>query len=111
MPTILGSVLYWAGRFEGALQRLNEAGTVYKPADEARSAIAYNWFFLALVHHRLGHAEEAKLWLGKAVQAMEAALPGKQQDAAAMAPLPWNRKLTLQLLRREAERSLRESKE
>jgi tetratricopeptide (TPR) repeat protein len=107
--TTLGAALYRAGRFLEAVQQLREAQTVYKPADEERQSIAYNWLFLAMAHQRLGHAEEAKSWLAKAIELIDRTMrsAAKEQPdvppASASAPLPWNRKLTLQLLRAEAE--------
>jgi eukaryotic-like serine/threonine-protein kinase len=56
----LGAVLYRAGRFQEAIQRLEEAKTARKDADEP-----LDWPFLALAHHRLGHREEARRWLEK----------------------------------------------
>ena len=61
---------------------------------------AYTWFFLAMTHHRLGHAEEARQWLEKAVNWTKKETEGKIEGAA---PLSWNRRLTLEILRREAE--------
>jgi tetratricopeptide (TPR) repeat protein len=94
----LGAALYRAGRFDEALKRLSEANAIYKPADEQRSALAYNCCFLAMVHHRLGHAEEARKWQDKARQ-------GTDRESAANG-LAWNRRLTLPLLRRETEESM-----
>jgi hypothetical protein len=61
-----------------------------------------------MAHHRLGHADEARRWLDKAIQGTEEALkpaasPKKSGAARATIPPNWNQKLTLQLLRREAE--------
>jgi tetratricopeptide (TPR) repeat protein len=103
----VGAALYRAGRFEEALRRLNEADALYKPADEQQSALAFNRLFLAMAHHRLGHVEEAKKWHAKAVRGIEQELQKTTKEPAAARPLPWNRRLTLQLLRREAEELLR----
>jgi serine/threonine protein kinase/tetratricopeptide (TPR) repeat protein len=95
----VGAALYRSGQFSKAIERLNEAQAAYKPADEVRQSIAYVWYFLAMAHQRSGDAESAKTWLAKAV---------KHSDEAVRKPLSWNRKLTLQLLRREAEEVLKE---
>ena len=65
-------------------------------------------------HHRLGHVREARQWLDKAVQAMDQAekpttpiAQPSESASAAIGPLLWNRLLTLQLLRREAEALVR----
>ena len=53
-----GALLYRAGRYGEALDRLNEGIA----ADESGS-VPMDRVFLALVHHRLGHAAEAQQWL------------------------------------------------
>jgi hypothetical protein len=98
-------VLYRAGRFEDAVKRLTEAEEAFKEAKSPRSSIVYNWLFQAMTEHRLGHAEEAKQWLAKAIKDIEQLPQDRPQVGAAM---PWNRRLTLQLLRREAEELLKE---
>jgi hypothetical protein len=42
---------------------------------------------------------------------MDQANQKKGQDAASQVPMPWNRRLTLQLLRREAETLIGASKQ
>ena len=51
----LGAALYRAGRFEKAVERLTEATEL--SADPYRSNMLNTWFYLAMAHHRLGHAE------------------------------------------------------
>ena len=69
----------------------------------------YTWFYLAMAHHRLGHADLARRWLDKAVQGTEEALKspaeplGKSGNPSGVIPPNWSRRLTLALLRREAE--------
>jgi tetratricopeptide (TPR) repeat protein len=91
-----GAVLYRAGRLEEALQHLNEAETVLARKSNRRTTIAYPRYFLAMVHHRLGHVKEARQWLEKANREAEQG----RKNAAGTA---WNRRLTLELLRREAD--------
>jgi len=55
-----------------------------------------------MAHHRLGQGDEARKWLDKAMHWMDQ--PGQEKGKNAM---PWNRRLTLQLLRREAETLIR----
>jgi len=64
----------------------------------------YTHFFLAMAHHRLGHAAEAKNWLDKAMAGAERELRHPTSDASRV----WNRRLTLQLLQREAEAVVKE---
>jgi hypothetical protein len=69
----------------------------------------HTWFYLALAHHRLGHADEACRWLDRAVQGTQEALkspaepPAKSGNADGVIPPNWDRRLTLGLLRREAQ--------
>ncbi len=87
----LGAILYRAGRFEEAVKRLDEA----RKADKQGGNVT-DWLFLAMAHQRLKHADEAKRCLGKAVALMDR--PGGKDTP----PLAWQRKVTWQLLRREA---------
>jgi tetratricopeptide (TPR) repeat protein len=103
----LGAALYRARRFEEAVQRLTEATELN--AHPYRTNMLYTWFFLAMAQHRLGHGDEARRWLDKAVQGTEEALKsptgslGRSGNPAGAIPPNWNRKLALELLRREAE--------
>jgi Tfp pilus assembly protein PilF len=98
--TALGAVLYRAGRFEEAAQRLAEAEAAFRSAKAPASTIAYTWLFLAMTRERLGQTEQARQWLAKAVREIEQPPAGRAKDPNART---WNRKLTLQLLRGEAE--------
>jgi WD40 repeat protein/tetratricopeptide (TPR) repeat protein len=105
---LLGAALYRAGRFEEAVKRLTEATEL--SSHPFRTNMLCTWFFLAMAHRGLGHAAEARRWLDKGVHATEEALklpaepPGKPIHPSGTLPPPhWNEKLTLQLLRREAE--------
>jgi tetratricopeptide (TPR) repeat protein len=107
---LLGFALYRAGRYDEAAKQLTRASTLN--ADPIRTNRLYTWYLLAMTHHRLGHAAEARQWLDKALQATERALAASGKPTAGRAPdateaaggIPpaWNRRLTLELLRREA---------
>jgi tetratricopeptide (TPR) repeat protein len=99
--TILGAALYRVGRFAEAVQRLNEANAVWEQAatKPAVYSPAYTWFFLAMAYQRQGDAAEARRWLDKAQKWMEQETQDSRNPA-------WNRRLTLQVLRREAEQLL-----
>jgi hypothetical protein len=93
----LGAVLYRAGHHQEALERLTalesrlddpNAGTSISPA--------YTGYFLAMTHHALGHAAAARTWLDKADAWTEPVLENETE------PSPWDRRLTLELLRDEA---------
>jgi WD40 repeat protein/tRNA A-37 threonylcarbamoyl transferase component Bud32 len=83
----LGALLYRSGRFEEAVQRLSEGITL-----RDKVGTVHDWLFLAMAHQRLGHGDEARKWLDKAVRAPEQAEGGG-----------WDQRLEVQLLRREAE--------
>jgi tetratricopeptide (TPR) repeat protein len=103
----LGAALYRARRFAEAVKRLTEATEL--SAHPYRSNMLHTWFFLAMAHHRLGHADLARRWLEKAIQGTEEALKspaetqGKPANSDGAIPPNWHRRLTLRLLRREAE--------
>jgi WD40 repeat protein/serine/threonine protein kinase len=100
----LGAALYRAGKFEQAVNRLNEA--IQTQEEEGTYA---DWLFLAMAHHRLGHAAEARQWLAKAVQEVDKALV--QRGASTRDDsLSWHQRLEMQLLRREAEALLKGTK-
>ncbi|HUG66887.1 MAG TPA: protein kinase [Pirellulaceae bacterium] len=92
-----GAVLHRAGRHQEALDKLTELNRrMNEPNAKANSSPAYTWYFLAMAHHALGQAEDARRWLKQANQAAEKELAEKDD------PPPWNRRFTLELLRTEA---------
>jgi hypothetical protein len=94
----LGAVLVRAGRSREAITALQESIRV-----NGHGGNAFDWLFLALAHHRLGHAQQAAAALTTArdwiAHGDERAIP----DPYVMSPLPWYTKLELDLLLREAE--------
>src|SRR5262249_7085970 len=64
----LGASLYRAGKWEQAVQTLEE--------NQGTNA-AFDWLFLAMAHHRLDHADKAREFLKLAVDWMDAATQGK----------------------------------
>jgi serine/threonine protein kinase/WD40 repeat protein/tetratricopeptide (TPR) repeat protein len=108
----LGAALYRAGQCAEAVKRLTEA--TERDAHPYRTDMLYTWFVLAMAHHRLGHAEEARRWLDKAIEGTEQALKplaeplGNSGNSEGGIPPNWSRRLTLQLLRREAETLIRD---
>ena len=93
----LGAVLYRAGRYDEALQKLAAlAEQLQEPDAQANSSPAYCWYFLAMTHLAVGNTDQAHSWLDKANEWTEPILTNVE------APPPWNRKLTLELLRDEA---------
>jgi tetratricopeptide (TPR) repeat protein len=88
----LGAALFRAGRYADAIGKLQDG---IKLRNDEGTASA--WLFLALAHHRSGHADEAKKWLTKAQHWIDQA-PKEGANA-----LPWDQRLELMLLREEAE--------
>jgi hypothetical protein len=86
-----GALLYRAGRFEEAVAQLGEADRL---PEGPRTSPAYGRNFLAMAQHALGYHGEARRRLEEV---------NAQADRALGETLAWNRRLTFQLLRREAE--------
>jgi tetratricopeptide (TPR) repeat protein len=94
----LGAILYRAGEYdEAALQLAPLTDNAKNPGPQAKSSSAYPLFFLAMAQHQLGKKEEARATLARAAKLTNAEL------SDATNPPPWNRKLTLELLQKEAE--------
>jgi tetratricopeptide (TPR) repeat protein len=97
----LGLGYYRAGQFQEAVQHLNAANT----SDWEWRGVS--WPVLAMAHHRLGNAAEARQWLMKARQWLDAATPKEEGAPAVGFPIleDW---LTAHILQREAESLLKE---
>jgi serine/threonine protein kinase/tetratricopeptide (TPR) repeat protein len=93
----LGLAQYRAGQFDQALQSFTRADAGWTLRD-------LNLFGLALVHHSLGHADEARRCLAKGIQWLEREGPPGPGRPARLQPQDW---LEAQLLRREAEEALK----
>ena len=95
-----GAILYRAGRFEEAIEKLEELVAPWEKTGQVPVMIspAFAWFFLAMAHHQLDQQEEAEKWLSKATERVEYEMAGN--------PSFWSRPLTLELLQAEAERLL-----
>jgi WD40 repeat protein/tetratricopeptide (TPR) repeat protein/predicted Ser/Thr protein kinase len=98
----LGATLYRAGRFPEAIDHLTRAIPLRKRPSPS------TWFFLAMAHHRANHPEEARKWLDKAREWIEQSRrrkPGAGGDDKPLSweKLPWNERVVLTVLQREAE--------
>jgi serine/threonine protein kinase/Tfp pilus assembly protein PilF len=92
-----GAVLHRAGRHQEALDKLTALDRrMNEPNAKADSSPAYTWYFLAMTHHALDHTQEARRWLQRANEWTEKELAKTDEPPA------WNRRLTLELLRTEA---------
>jgi WD40 repeat protein/tetratricopeptide (TPR) repeat protein len=92
-----GPVLYRLGRFEAAVQ---ECEALFQ--DDLDRVPLRAWFFLAMAHHQLDHADDARGWLAEAARRHDALLR-RQAVALPENKLGWDDLLELELLRREAE--------
>jgi len=101
----LGAILYRAGRFEEAVERLTEVHNLIEDPDTgSTSSPAYTWYFLVMAHHQLGHEGEAQKWFDKANDWTDKVIREDEEGTAALA---WNRRVTLNLLREETEALIR----
>jgi WD40 repeat protein/tetratricopeptide (TPR) repeat protein/tRNA A-37 threonylcarbamoyl transferase component Bud32 len=94
----LGAALYRAGRYEEAIRRLDEALNA-----PAQGGTAWASLFLALAHHRLGHADEARRWRDRALREVELATAVKPGNADADNRPTWNQRIELEIVRHELE--------
>ena len=90
----LGAVLYRDEKFDDAIEHLNKA---VESENNAYSSPAYGLYFLAMAHHRLGNAGKAQEFLDRANQQTNRELNDAHSSAS------WNRRFTLDLLRKEAK--------
>jgi hypothetical protein len=72
-------------------------------ADPKEGRAVLNWLWLALAHQRLGDAEEARLWLGRAQEWLDPYSDGMPARADAELGLHLHNWLEAHVLRREAE--------
>lgn len=90
----LGAILMRAGMYAEARPYLE--GIVNNPGSE-NTWKTYTHYFLALTEHHLGNADAARLQLKTANELADAEVAGS---------IPWNRRLTIERLRKEAEATL-----
>jgi WD40 repeat protein/serine/threonine protein kinase/Flp pilus assembly protein TadD len=93
----LGTALYRAGRFPEALVRLEESLNL-----ATKGGIVEDWVFLALVHHRLDHVDQAREFLARANKEMEH-IRATQERSAASTRLAWGQRFEAELLYKEAK--------
>ncbi len=98
----LGTVLYRANRPADAVERLNQSIRAH-----GKGGSAWDLLILAMAHQRLGHAEEARQVLDKALPRLDAVLQGKRTDMDFAAIRSWEDRLELEFFRRDAEAAVR----
>jgi tetratricopeptide (TPR) repeat protein len=69
----LGAAHYRAGDWKAAVTALE------KSMELGRGGDAYDWFFLAMAHWRLGDREQARTWYDKAVTWMDKHMPQNEE--------------------------------
>jgi Flp pilus assembly protein TadD len=102
---VLGRTLYRAGRPEEAVKRLGEAVAI---GDKAGNV--WHWLFLAMAHRDLGHADEARAWLGEAAGWIDQELAKSSSESPGGSGLSWDQRLGLPHLRQEAEALIKGSR-
>jgi tetratricopeptide (TPR) repeat protein len=95
---VLLAALYRAGNYEEAVACFEAATEVYRPR-------AWEWTFLAMAHHRLGHASQARRCLAEAQGWVEAANRQTEDDLSGALPAwgAWHEPVVYAILLREAE--------
>jgi hypothetical protein len=103
---VVAAVLFRAGRLEEALKRFDMAHKVFQPR-------AWDWLFLAMIHGRLGHRDEARRMLAQADQWIANANLSKPgtDGGSQIGWIDEYEKPTIVLLRREAEFVIRNGPE
>jgi tetratricopeptide (TPR) repeat protein len=98
---IVGAALYHAGRYTEALSRFKQSQEVFQPR-------AWDWLFMAMIHCRLGHAEEAGRMLEKAdLWITEADRSPRHRKGTEPCWTDASEAMAVRLLRREAEALIR----
>jgi tetratricopeptide (TPR) repeat protein len=69
----LGVAYYRLGNLEEA------RNAFYRSMELHDEGNAFDWFFLAMIHHKLGHKDRARTWYDKAVQWSHQMLPGNAE--------------------------------
>jgi WD40 repeat protein/tetratricopeptide (TPR) repeat protein len=121
---LLGMIAYRSGRTEEAIGYLGDAVAAHFPKGESAQPMrnpfdkgnlcmlppeggaATEWLFLAMAHQRLGHGQEGQSFLAKATLALDRIALDQPMNVSAGRILDWQDRLTLRLLRREAEKLL-----
>src|SRR5262249_2076942 len=90
--------LYRADRYEEAVRKLEDATLLTTP-------VAWDWLFLAMSHHRLGHTDQAREYLTKARKWINLAnsKSGNKPATPRASWHSWNERAEVHALQREAQ--------
>jgi serine/threonine protein kinase/Flp pilus assembly protein TadD len=103
---VRGAALYRAGRDDECVRSFETAARTYRPR-------AWDWCFLAMARHRLGHADEARHCLSEARRWIDAANQHTEDDPTGTQPVwgGWHEPVVFPLLLREAEELMNDKPE
>jgi WD40 repeat protein/tetratricopeptide (TPR) repeat protein len=118
---VRGAALCRASKWAEAVAVLNDALAASRSAQvpaessersspQAFDGTNYEMLYLAIAHHHLGHAAEARQWLDKGTRWMEEARLPKTENGADNPNYHWARRVAHEVLRAEAERLLQTAK-
>ncbi|HJT76436.1 MAG TPA: protein kinase [Gemmataceae bacterium] len=95
---VRGAALYRAGRYAESVRCFERAAKLFRPR-------AWDWCFLAMAHHRLGHAADARRCLVEAARWIDEANRVQLDDPTTLGPTwcGWDERVVYPLLLREAE--------
>jgi predicted Zn-dependent protease len=96
---LLGLADLRAGRYEEAVEQLEKS----RELGNTWAGTPLNYPALAMAHHRLGHRDEARRWLGKAHGRRADPAHGVEAAEALSSSATWWDRIELRLLLREAE--------
>jgi tetratricopeptide (TPR) repeat protein len=104
----LGAAYYRAGRFEPAVERLEQALKASQRATPLNLPhfLASRWLFLALTYHGMGQNQQARHCLEEAIQGMATDLP---KPGRGVLGEHWGDWIRCQIVRREAEALLKKN--
>ncbi len=109
--TALGFVRYRAGQFEEAIKRIPQ---ISLPEYLGLTAIEYD-LLAAMAFHRAGNSDQAKKMYDRALETLKRAEANGKRGALDLPdsfkksrPVPWERQLSIELLRAECDRVLAE---
>jgi tetratricopeptide (TPR) repeat protein len=95
---VRGAALYRAGKYAEAIRCFEDGARLYRPR-------AWDWCFLAMAYHRLGHSVQARRCLAEATRWIEEASSQQQDDLSDTRPAwgDWHERVVYPLLHHEAE--------